>query len=103
MIKNFIINELSELIKKLAFVNIIKAQEIIKNSFSGNVKKEYVINAIIKEISLLPLPPRLKFIIIIFGFVLRAVVNEQVQLVFDDMVKSISQAEESLKYSEASK
>lgn len=83
MIKNLFKKELSEIIKKLIFSKFSKAGTLIKNLSDGDIDKQYIIESVFEDIKALNISPKIKFFIIIFGFILKGLISEEVQSIFD--------------------
>ncbi|MFH1000433.1 MAG: hypothetical protein V1783_06300 [Bacteroidota bacterium] len=79
--------EKKETIKKIVLDKISQAENFI-GSGQGSAKLEYVVNLIIDEIKKLPLPVYVRIILVLFQFVLRSELRQEVQQVFDEAKKN---------------
>lgn len=87
--KTMITKELKEIIKRIALVKIKQAETFI-GSRQGSVKFEYVVNLIISELKKLPLPVYIRVAFVLFQFVLKSDLRQEVQGVFNEIKDEIN-------------
>ena len=79
-----ITKDLKEIIKKIANDKIWQAETVIGDG-QGQIKFEYAVNLVIDDLKKLPLPVYIKILLVLFQFVLKSELRQEIQKVFNDI------------------
>ena len=79
-----ITKDLKEIIKKIALDKMWQA-EIVLGDGQGQIKLEYVVNLVIDELKKLPLPVYIKVVLVLFQFVFKSELRQEIQKAFNDI------------------
>jgi len=83
-----ITKDLKEIIKKIANDKIWQAETVIGDG-QGQIKFEYVVNLVIDELKKLPLPVYIKVILVLFRFVFKSELRQEIQKAFNDIKEDL--------------